>query len=325
VGQYFSKKTQQLTVLFITLYLSACTNSPGESNKVIVYVSVDQIFSSKILKQFEKEAGIKVEAVYDTESSKAVGLEKRLITEKSSPQADLFWNSEFLRTARLANAGALMNLATEEKTYQKKIGLRSRVFIINTNLIKEKNYPITLNDLTKVQYKGKIALCSPYFGTASTHFAALYYKLGEEKFLHFIKGLKNNNVALLAGNSVVKDAVGYGKYAIGLVDTDDAILGIKQGLPIKMLYYNQEKQGMFSIYQTVSIIKDAPHSKNAKILLEYLSTEKIEQQLIDMDAVQFSLIESKNNLSKPKLWTVEGHKLTKALKTSIKLMRSNLE
>lgn len=316
---------KQLIILFIVIYLSACTNSNVEHNKVIVYVSVDQVFSSKILKQFEQETGIRVKAVYDTESSKAVGLEKRLIAEKSSPRADLFWNSEFLRTERLANAGILMNLNNKENTFTHKIGLRSRVFIVNTDLIEEKNYPHNLDDLIKRQYKGKIALSSPYFGTASTHFAALYYQLGEKKFLHFIKGLKNNDVALLAGNSVVKDAVGYGKYSIGLVDTDDAILGIKQGLPIKMLYYNQDKQGVFGIHQTVSIIKGAKHLSNAKILLKYLSLPKIEQQLIDMDAVQFSISEPKRNSTKPKLWTVKGNKLDVGLKKSIQLMRSYLE
>jgi len=314
-------------IFFFTVFVmfTACSNSRQEDNQVVVYVSVDQVFSSKILKQFEKETGIQVLAVYDTEASKAIGLEKRLLAEKDAPRADLFWNSEFLRTERLAKAGVLKNLSSKENEYTKKMGLRSRVLIINTDLVKKGEYPDSLYDLINPKYKGKVAICSPYFGTASTHFAALYNKLGEEKFLYFIKALKNNDTALLAGNSVVKDAVGHGRYSIGLVDTDDALVGIEQGLPIKMIYYDQDEQGMFSIYQTLSIIKGAPNHENAKKLLDYLLTPKIEQQLISMNAIQFPLLQSGKPTDLPKLWTLSGVSVAKGLKPSIKLMRSYLE
>lgn len=309
---------------FLILNFTSCSQVEQE-NQVIVYVSVDQVYSSKLLKQFEKETNIKVRAVYDTEASKAVGLARRLLAEKNSPHADLFWNSEFLRTESLVKEGVLLNLNLDDAEYTKKMGLRSRVLIVNTDLVKKENYPSTLKDLTRSRYKGKVAICSPYYGTASTHFSALYVKFGKEKFLHFIKELKNNDVTLLAGNSVVKDAVGHGKYLIGLVDTDDALVGIKQGLPIKMIYYDQDKTGMFSIHQTLSIIKGAPHPENAKKLLSYLATSGIEKQLIKMNAVQFPLLSKKKALDEPRLWTLSGKKLTKALKPSIKLMRSYLE
>ena len=318
---------KSLLIFVITLFFISCSSDDSTKNEVVVYVSVDQVFSSKILKQFEKETGIKVKAVYDTEATKAIGLEKRLIAEKDSPRADLFWNSEFLRTERLAQAGVLTNIGFDKVEYAKRMGLRGRVLIVNTDLVKKEDYPTSLYDLIDSKYKNKSAICSPYFGTASTHFAALYYQLGETKFLEFIKDLKSNNTALLAGNSVVKDAVGHGKYSIGLVDTDDALVGIEQGLPIKMIYYDQEeeKQGMFSIYQTISMIKGAHNSDNAKVLFNYLLNPKIEKQLIEMNAIQFPLLEKNKDQSLPKLWTISAKDVTKGLKPSIQLMRNYLE
>ena len=38
----------------------------GGGNTVVVYVSHDQVFSEPILKDFEKDTGIKVKAVFDT-------------------------------------------------------------------------------------------------------------------------------------------------------------------------------------------------------------------------------------------------------------------
>jgi iron(III) transport system substrate-binding protein len=66
--------------------------SPGtQTPTVVVYVSHDQVFSEPILKDFEKETGIKVRAVYDTEETKSTGTMNRLIAEKSNPQADVYW------------------------------------------------------------------------------------------------------------------------------------------------------------------------------------------------------------------------------------------
>jgi len=315
----------RLLISFTLIFIFTSCTSQNTKNEVVIYVSVDQVFSSKILQQFEKDTGIKVKAVYDTEASKAVGLEKRLLAEKSNPRADIFWNSEFLRTARLAKAGVLEDLNPSVLEYSMSMGVRSRVLIINTDLVNVNELPSSLADLTDSKWKGKVAICNPYFGTASTHFAALYYKWGKEKFIKFLEALKENKTALLAGNSVVKDAVGNGKYSFGLVDTDDALVGIEEGLPLKMIYYDQDDIGMFSIHQTVSFIKGAKHPKNAKILLDYLLTPKIEQDLIDMHAVQFPMLRKEEIDSLPKMWSVSGLDIVEALKPSIKLMRTHLE
>jgi len=53
---------------------------------VVVYTSVDQIFSEPILKTYEKKTGIKVKAVYDVEAAKTTGIVNRLIAEKKKTQ-----------------------------------------------------------------------------------------------------------------------------------------------------------------------------------------------------------------------------------------------
>src|ERR1700757_2107167 len=69
----------------------------GSAPEVVIYVSHDQVFSEPILKDFEKETGIKVRAVYDTEETKGTGAMNRLIAEKSNPQADVYWANEPVR------------------------------------------------------------------------------------------------------------------------------------------------------------------------------------------------------------------------------------
>ena len=79
------------------LILWRIKSSPPKPQTVVVYVSEDQIFSEPILKDFEKEAGIQIKAVYDTEEAKSTGAMNRLIAEKNNPQADVYWANEPLR------------------------------------------------------------------------------------------------------------------------------------------------------------------------------------------------------------------------------------
>jgi len=207
--------TKTLLAIFATISMISCSKTKNIPS-VVIYTSVDQVYSSQIFKDFEKKSGIRVLAVYDTEASKVVGLEKRLLMERSHPRADIFWNSEPIRTARLAKQDIFKPYKKfTNKNYQSKmyydtshrwfgIGKRSRTLIVNTQQIKKEAYPELLQTLWSKAYKGKIAISSPYVGTAATHFAALCHKLGETKFKQLLKKIKASHISYLAGNSVLK-------------------------------------------------------------------------------------------------------------------------
>ncbi|MBN1806662.1 MAG: hypothetical protein JW837_15545 [Sedimentisphaerales bacterium] len=95
-----------LTVLLCAFF--GCRGKKSEQQQVVVYTSLDKVFSEPILKAFEKETGIKVLDVYDSEATKTTGLVNRLIAEKANPRADVFWNSEIGRTIVLKRKGVLV-------------------------------------------------------------------------------------------------------------------------------------------------------------------------------------------------------------------------
>ncbi len=307
-------------VLFMLLLVSC--SGDKDQREVVVYTSVDQVFSSQILKEFEQKSGIKVRALYDTEASKAVGLEKRLLQEKAHPKADIFWNSENLRSARLEKAGLFKKQG--EGTYV-AMGLRCRVFVVNTKKMQKSEFPHALSDLLDPKYKGKVAISNPLFGTASAQFAALLAKWGEERFIEFLQALKKNDVAILAGNANVKNRVGFGEFVFGLVDTDDALVGISQGLPLSMVYYDQDKDGVYGVYGTLAVMKNAPHPKEAQELFQYLYTAETEKKLIAMDAVQFGLLFDDENKKHIKMWIPPADETSNYLKRSAELIREYLD
>src|SRR5678815_1263182 len=91
-----------LFLLLLFPIWSACRSS---SKTVVVYVSEDQVFSEPILKDFEKETGIQVKPVFDTEESKSTGVMNRLLAEKNNPQADVYWANEPVRADVLRQQG----------------------------------------------------------------------------------------------------------------------------------------------------------------------------------------------------------------------------
>jgi iron(III) transport system substrate-binding protein len=84
----------------------SCKDRPSRQ-EVVLYCSVDQAVAEPIIAAFEKQAGIKVLARYDTEASKTVGLVQRIRAEAGSPTADVFWSGEVFHTIRLAREGLL--------------------------------------------------------------------------------------------------------------------------------------------------------------------------------------------------------------------------
>src|SRR2546427_1122222 len=107
--------------------------------QVVIYTSQDQVYAEPILQEFEQQTGIKVRAVYDSESVKTVGLVNRLIAEKDRPQCDLFWNNEELRTRQLAALDVFEKWAA--------VGYRSRRIAVNTNKISLAAAPRSLTEL----------------------------------------------------------------------------------------------------------------------------------------------------------------------------------
>ena len=267
---------------------------------VVVYTSVDQIFSEPVFKAFENQTGIKLKAVYDVEASKTTGLVNRLIAEKRRPKCDVFWNSEIGKTIVLQKKGILTPYASpsainipdqfKDKEYHwTGFGARARVLIYNTKLLKENEVPKSLFELTNIKWRGKVAMAYPLFGTSATHMAALFTLLGKEKTQTYLEALKANDVVVVDGNSIVRDLVVQGEVPLGITDTDDVNVAIGAGKSVKMVYPDQNGMGTLFIPNTVALIKDAPHPDTGKRFIDYLLSEDVESRLSFSESAQMPL------------------------------------
>ena len=117
-----------------------------------IYVSTDRVFSEPVLRAYEQQSGVTVNAVYDTEETKSTGLANRLLAEQARPQADVFWSNEPVRTLvlksrnvlapyRSPNAEGIPAALVDAEGYWTGFSARIRVIAYNTTLVKPEDAP----------------------------------------------------------------------------------------------------------------------------------------------------------------------------------------
>jgi len=270
-----------------TLFVISCSKP---KNQVVVYTTVDQVFSEPILQDFEKETGIKVKAVFDTEETKSTGVLNRLIAEKDNPQCDVFWSGDPVRPIILKNKGLTTSYNSRtasdiEAHFKDKdfhwIGFsaRARVLIYNTEFLKAEDAPRSIFDLVNEKYRGKVAVANPLFGTTAFHFAAFFSLLGDEKAKRFLADLKKNNIVIATSNGDVKKRVSQGELWCGLTDTDDAFVAMTEGAPVDIIFLDQDGLGNLIMPNTVSLLKNSPNNEIGKKLIDYLLSRETEEKL----------------------------------------------
>ncbi len=290
---------KKIFFLISTVVLLASCQS---QNCIVVYTSVDQVYSEPIFEDFESKSGISVKAVYDVEASKSVGLANRLIAESNNPQADLFWNGEILQTIKLRECNVLQPLQPpsaedyppiyiDEQNMWIGFGGRARVLLYNKTLIDKRNCPTSLQGFLNHPRIAESAIAQPTFGTSLVQAAALYAIWGKDDTRDFYQSLYKKGVKVLAGNSVVKDYVSLGKCCMGLTDSDDALneMAKNSDLDIILLDQNDDEMGTLIIPNSIALIKGAPNKAAAQAFIDYLISRQTEQYLVDIGWIHIPL------------------------------------
>lgn len=300
--QYRTALGAALTVVTVVA-LAACRGSdpgPQAPRSVTIYVSTDRVFSEPVLRAYERQSGVTVNAVYDTEETKSTGLANRLLAEQARPQADVFWSNEPVRTLVLKSRNVLAPYRSpgaegipaalvDAEGYWTGFSARIRVIAYNTTLVKPEDAPQSVFDLTDPRWRGRVAIADPRFGSTSFHVAALYAAAGDERMDAFFRQLKANDVKIVDGNSVVRDLVARGEVWVGLTDTDDVNVAIEDGQPIAMVLPDAAGLGVPVMPNMVSLIANAPHVAEGQRLIDYLLSRDVEEQLARSAAVQIPL------------------------------------
>lgn len=288
-------------LLAIALAADGCVGGATDP-EVVAYVSLDQVYSQPILEAFERETGVRVRAVYDTEATKTTGLANRLLAEKAAPQADVFWNSEVVRTLVLEREGVLAPYRSpvaagipvafrDPDHHWTGFAARARVLAVNPALLPRADWPTGIGELGDAKWKGRSAMAYPLFGTTSAHVAALFATWGPERATKWLESLAENGVAVVDGNSTARDLVVAGRVPVALTDSDDVASARARGDAIEMIFPDAEGEGTLVIPNTVALIAGAPHPEEGKRLIDFLLSPETELALSRLPGAQIPLRE----------------------------------
>jgi iron(III) transport system substrate-binding protein len=288
-----------LLVVVIAVAGTVWTTSRHGDNVVVVYVSEDQVFSEPILKDFERDTGTRVLAVYDTEETKSAGVVNRLIAEKANPQADVYWANEPIRAEVLRQQGVsaayrspsaegIPDQFRDPRGYWTGFSARARMLIVAKGRV---DNPTSILAYTDPRFRGKTVIANPLFGTTTAHMAALFTVWGDERGKAFLDAMRRNDVRLASSNGDSADQVAAGNFELALVDSDDVYSRRKQGRPIEGIYPDQDDAGLgcFIVPNAVLLVKDSPHREAGKKLIDYLLLPATEKKLANSDAAQIPL------------------------------------
>jgi len=283
-----------LALLALLAFALSRSCGPGDA-EVVVYTSVDQIFSEPIFRHCEQRADLSVRGLFDTEETKSTGVLNRLIAEADHPQADVFWSGDPVRPFVLIERGLVVPFTPEgasalPATFRDPDGAwtgfaaRARVLLVNTDQVDASETPDSIRDLAEPRWRGRTAIANPLFGTTTMHVAALFSVWGDDEARDFLQRLRDNDVGIASSNGEVKRLVVSGEIAFGLTDTDDAHEALGSGAPVRVVYPDQDGLGTLVMPTVAVLIRGGPHPEQGRRFMDCLVSEGVERRLADSAA-----------------------------------------
>lgn len=318
---------------------SGCSRRPADQTEtVVLYTSVDEPFAREVVAEFEKQTGIRVQLVTDTEAGKTTGLVRKIEAERDNPRADVFWSSELFNTILLADAGLLDEYRPpaegipdrykDPKGRWTAFGTRGRVICYNTERVQEDELPKTWHELVDSKWSGKLAVADPRFGTTTGHVAAMYELWGEQEYVEFLQQLhRTTNGVLMDGNATVARRVGSGEMLIGATDTDDVFARQARDEPIDMVFPDMGDGGTLLIPNSVALVTGAPHPQAARKLIDFLTSATTERMLAQSESANYPVREDLRReleMETPAETQVSFDAIAKALEPALRLVSEHL-
>lgn len=286
-------------ILAASTALTACgTSNSGEKEKkgsdaskenvLVVYTARSESLINLVIPNFEKDTGIKVETVVAGTGE----LQKRVESEKNNPLGDILWAGDetmLSSSKHLFEKYVSPEDVNMQDSFKNKSGYFSpcfadpTVFIVNKNLKGDMKIE-GFEDLLKPELKGKIIFGDPTSSSSAFQsLVAMTYAMGknedpmsEEAWNYVDKFLKNLDGKMAKSSGQVHKSVADGEYVVGLTWEDPVANYVKNGAPVEVVF---PKEGAIFPGESVQIIKGAKKLENAKKFVDYLLSEKIQNDV----------------------------------------------
>ena len=232
----------------------------------------------------EKYPNVKVEVV----AAGTGELCNRIAAETANPIADVLWGGGADSLAAFKEYFEPYVCANDEfigAAYKDPDGLwigespLPMVIFYNKDLIEKDGLtiPETWEDLTKPEWKGKIAYCLPSkFGSAYTQLCTMILGHGgKEDGWDFIKKLYDNlDGKIVDSSGKCHKMVADGEFYVGLT-LEKAAVQYKDDPSVGFVY---PKDGTSAVPDGVALVKGCPNEENAKLFIDFVTSKECQTE-----------------------------------------------
>ncbi|TGZ98147.1 Fe(3+) ABC transporter substrate-binding protein [Rodentibacter pneumotropicus] len=275
----------------IALSFSALlSTSAFAANEVNVYSYRQPYLIEPMLKEFEKETGIKVNVIFADK-----GLVERVKQEGELSPADVLLTVDISRVMQIVNEGLAQpftskhldeNIPAQYRDSDGKwYGLTTRARVIYSSKDRVGKLPADFDylDLAKPEFKGKVCVRSGKNSYNVSLFASMIEHYGEAKTKAFLEGLKANLAQKPQGGDrdqvkAIKEGIcdyslGNSYYYGKMLDDEKQKVWAESAV----INFPAGKYGTHVNISGVALAKYSPNKENAVKLVEYLSGEKAQK------------------------------------------------
>jgi iron(III) transport system substrate-binding protein len=274
-----------LAVLATAVAVSGC--GTGGGSDLVVYSGRNEALFKPILDDFARESGLDVSVRF----ADTTDLAGTLIEEGDHPRADVFVGQDAGALGRLDERGLLTRydspaLAEVPSRFRSPdrtwtgLSARVRVLIVNKERLKPSEYPKSVFELTDPRWKGKLAAPNATNASWLGFVSEMRIARGDAFTRRWLEGLKRNDLAVLGSHTDVRNAVGSGEFALGLVNHYYVELEKREGSPVEAIFTDQQQGGFGAVVNASSggIVKNGPHPENARKLMDFLLSSRAQEE-----------------------------------------------
>lgn len=275
-----------MMVVMLSGLLAGCGGKPANQaakpQKLTLYCGLMEDHMVKAVQDFEKETGIKVEAVRMS-SGEIMG---RIKAEKNNPKASVWFGGPadafvqakedgLLEKYISPNAAKIPVQFKDADGYWTGIYVGYLGFVSNQKLLAERGIavPKSWDDLLKPEFKGQVVLANPgSSGTAYTMLATIVQIMGEEKGLEYMKKLNAQVKTYPKSGTAPGRMAGQGETMVGLSFLHDGMKYREEGM--KDIVLTAPVEGTGYEIGSVAVIKGGPDQEAAKKFVDWALSKK---------------------------------------------------
>ena len=209
-------------ILLALLALVPVAGCGGEDADLTVYSGRNEKLIGDLVKDFEKDSGLKVEVRYGDSAELAA----QIAEEGADTRADVFFAQD---------AGALGSVEKQFAELPRGVvsqvpgryrdsggrwvgtSARSRVVAFDSRELKPADLPKSILDFTKPEWKGRIGF-PPTNASFQAFVSAMRLEVGDERTREFLDGLKANEPKIYENNIQTEEAIARGEVDVGFVN-----------------------------------------------------------------------------------------------------------